>query len=152
MTRHPRIPAALALLVSGALGFGLLAGTGQFRAKDLASASVEDLEKRIVGSTDGTIWEAYGDKLRAAGRFATASKAYDRALALAPDLPGPRLHRAVALAQAGDADAFFTYFSALSMTHPKLASDLLDRPELAPMRQDPRWSPAAANARAQAID
>lgn len=152
MTRHPRIPAAVAMVLSGALGLGLLAGTGQFRPSDLASATLEDLEKQIVGSSDAALWEAYGDKLRAAGRFSTAAKAYDRALSLAPDLPGARTHRAVALAQANDADGFFAYFSKLSLTSPKLASDLLERPELAPLRQDARWSPAAASARAQAID
>jgi tetratricopeptide (TPR) repeat protein len=152
MTRHPRIPAILATLLSGTLGVALLAGTGQFRTRDLGAASVEELEKRIVGSTDGPVWEAYGDKLRAAGRFSSAAKAYDRALAFAPDLVGARLHRAVALAQAGETDVFFAYFGKLSITYPKLASDLLDRPELASLHKDPRWDPAAASARAQAID
>lgn len=152
MTRHARIPALLAMALSAALGLGILAGTGQFRANDLASASLDSLEKQIVGSTDGTVWQAYGDKLRQSDRFASAAKAYERALEYAPELQGARRHRAIALARSGEADAFFAYFSRLAMTYPILASSLLDSPDLAPMRTDPRWEPTAASARAQAID
>jgi tetratricopeptide (TPR) repeat protein len=152
MTRHARIPAMIAIALSATLGLGILAGTGQFRAKEAAGASLEELEKRIVGSRDGAVWEAYGDKLRASGRFASAAKAYERALEFQPDLTGARLQRAIALSEARDADGFFTYFARLSVQYPKLAADLLERAELAPIRTDDRWAPAAASARAQAID
>jgi len=152
MTRHARIPAIVAMVLSGGLGLGILAGTGQFRANDAAGASVEELEKKIVGSRDGTVWEAYADQLLARGRFSMAAKAYERALEYAPELTDARAHRALALAEAKEADGFFAYFAKLSVMYPKLAADLLERPELAAMRSDVRWDPAAASARAQAID
>jgi len=151
MTRHARIPAIVAMVLSGGLGVGILAGTGQFHAAG-AAGSLAELEKKIVGSKDGTVWEAYADQLRATGRFSTAAKAYERALEYSPQLTNARVHRALALAQAKEADAFFAYFSRLSIMYPKQAADLLERPELAEMRNDARWAPAAASARAQAID
>jgi len=140
------------MLLSGVLGVGILAGTGQFRGSDVAAGSVGELEKKIVGSKDGAVWAAYADQLRAAGRFSTAAKAYERAMEYAPELTDARVHRALALAEAKEADTFFAYFGRLSVMYPKLAADLLERPELGAMRTDARWEPAAASARAQAID
>jgi tetratricopeptide (TPR) repeat protein len=152
MNRHPRIPGLVALLATTGFGLGLLAATGQFRTTDLADVPLEELEKRIVDSADPAVWSAYGDKLRAAGRFPAAAKAYERALALQPDLAPARLNAGIALGQANDPDTFFAYFSRLAATYPKLAVDLSERPELAALRPDPRWEPATAAARAQALD
>jgi hypothetical protein len=62
------------------------------------------------------------------------------------------LNEGLALGQSRDADAFFAYYTRLSANYPKLAVDLLERPELAPLRSDVRWEPAASSARAQAVD
>jgi tetratricopeptide (TPR) repeat protein len=152
MTRHPRIPAVAALVISGMAGLSILAGTGQFRTTDLSRASLEMLEKQIVNSPDPAIWCAYGEKLRQAGRYGAAAKAYQRALELQPELTSARLNEGLALGQSRDADAFFAYYTRLSANYPKLAVDLLERPELAPLRSDVRWEPAASSARAQAVD
>jgi tetratricopeptide (TPR) repeat protein len=134
------------------LGLGIFAATGQFRTTDLGHASLEDLEKRIVGSTDGRVWMAYGDKLRQTDKFEAAAKAYERALELQPDLNDARLKKGMALGQAADANAFFAYVAKLSGTYPKLAVDLMARPEVSGMRADPRWDPAQTAAQAQAVD
>ena len=152
MSRHPRLPAIFAAIVVGVLGLGILAGTGQFRSTDLSGTSLAALEKRVMGSKDATLWCAYGDKLRSVGSFASAAKAYQRALEFRPELISARVNTALALGLSNDADAFYAYFNRLTAINPKLAVDLLDRPELAAMRSDPRWEMAASNAREQAQD
>ncbi len=152
MNRHPRLPAIFAAMAAGVLGLGILVGTGQFRSSDLSDSSLAALEQRVVGSRDGTLWSAYGDKLRSIGSFASAAKAYERAVEFKPELVVARANAALALGQSKDADAFFAYFNRLTAINPKLAVDLLDRQELAAMRADPRWEMAAANAREQAQD
>ncbi len=151
MTRHARNPATAAIVATALLGLGLFAATGQFRKTDLAHASLEELETKIVGSTDGRVWAAYGDKLREMDRFESAAKAYQRALELQPDLTDARLRQGLSLGQS-NADAFFNYVGRLSMNYPKLAVNLMDRPELSALHADARWEPAALAALAQAVD
>ena len=151
MTQHARIPAIAAIVLTALAGLGLFAATGQFRRTDLAHAPVEELEKRAAGSTDGRVWLAYGDKLREMDQFASSVKAYQRALELQPDLTDARLRQVLSLGQS-DANAFFDYVAKLSMSYPKVAVDLMDRPELRALHGDPRWEPAASGAQAQAVD
>jgi predicted Zn-dependent protease len=157
MTRHPRIPTFLAITISAAAGIALLAATGQFRAPSTANASLEQLEAQLFsrgqeGGTDPALWLTYADKLRQADRFPAAARAYQHALQLQPDNPAARINAGLALAQANDPDTFFAYLNRLTMSYPKLALDLLDRPELRPLHTDPRWLPSLASAQAQAAD
>jgi tetratricopeptide (TPR) repeat protein len=152
MTLHPRMPAIAALLLTACAGLGILAGTGQFRTKDLAQATLQDLEKKIVGSDDGRLWLAYGDKLVAANNPEGAAKAYQKAIKLQPDLMDARLNLGLALGAGKDADAFFEYVSRLCINYPKLANDLMKRPELGHLQSHPRWASMAATAQSQAID
>ncbi len=136
------------------LGLVIFAATGQFRSTDLAHASLQELEKKIVGTTDGRVWAAYGDKLREMGRFANAAKAYQRAVDLKPDLLDARLNQGLALGQS-NADAFFDYVTRLSMNYPKVAVNLMARPELSGIKaltSDPRWELTKTAAQAQAVD
>ena len=152
MTRHARIPAIVAIGLTVLFGLGIFAATGQFRHTDLAHASLQELESKIVGSTDGRVWMAYGDKLSEAGKFDAAAKAYQRSLELKPDLLDARLKRGMALGQSANANAFFDYVGRLSISYPKLAVDLMARPEVSPMRADLRWEPAQTAAQSQAVD
>jgi len=151
MTTHERIPAIAAIVLTALAGLGLLAATGQFHRTDLAHASLEELEKQAAGSEDGRVWLAYGDKLREMEQFASSAKAYQRALELQPDLTDARLKEGLALGQSS-ADAFFDYVAKLSMSYPKVAVNLLERPELRALHADARWEPAATGAQAQAVD
>lgn len=151
MTEHRRIPALAALLLSTAAGLAILAATGQFKTPNLQQESLESLEKQIISTKDGRVWLAYGDKLRDAGKLDSAAKAYQRALELQPDLSAARLGRGLALAST-DADAFFDYVNLLATHYPKLAVNLLERPEMTPLHADARWAPTYAAAQAQAAD
>ncbi len=154
MVQHPRIPAIVAIGLTALGGLGFFAASGQFRTTDLAHASLSDLERKIVGSTDGRIWLAYGDKWRALGRFDNAAKAYQRAVELQPDLIDARMKQGLALGQSNP-DAFFEYVSRLSMNYPKVAVNLMERPELGAIKtltSDPRWELAKTGAQAQAVD
>jgi len=164
MTRHNRIPALIAIGATLAIGLGLFALTGQFKKVNAAQASLVQLEKEIQkGTKDGHVWLAYGERLRKAGardpkQFDAASRAYQKALEFAPDLLEARLDLGLALGQKAlgkdpkEASPFFEYVSKLSGIYPKIAVDLLSRPELRLLHADERWAPAAAGARAQAVD
>jgi tetratricopeptide (TPR) repeat protein len=142
----------IALVASMAVAAATLAATGQFRSAK-PPASLEELERAIASANaDGPTWNAYGDALRNAKRYAHAAAAYQRAIELDPDRPMTRFNAALALAQSNAPDKFFPYFTELTAHDPKQAVDLLDRPELASMHKDPRWLPAATSARAQAAD
>jgi len=144
--------AALALVGTFGLGLGVLAAMGQFRVKELSRMTVEELEKRVAASRDGAVWCAYGDKLREAGQFGAAVKAYEKAVEFGPELVEARLNAGVALAQANNPDAFFAYVGRLAINYPKVAVDLMERGEVRGLRGDARWGPAEAGARAQAVD
>jgi tetratricopeptide (TPR) repeat protein len=153
MTGHARKPAIWALVVGGLAATGLLAATGQFRSSDRAPVSLDELEKTIAsGKADAGTWQAYGDALREKKRFAHAAAAYQRSLEMDPDRPTARFSEALSLGQANTPDRFFEFYTQLTAHDPKQAVDLLERAELAPLHDDPRWESAAAAARGQAAD
>jgi len=151
MQTHPRWPAILVFV--GVLGAGLLlfAATGQFGTAR-GDMPLESIERQILQSTDPKLWCLYGEKLSAAGQFASSAKAYERAVELAPNLTDARLNRGLALGRSGDARAFFDYINQLAIMYPKLAADLLQRSELAPLHADARWASTEAAVKAQAMD
>ena len=151
MRTHPRWPAVL--VFSGILGGGLLlfAATDQFKT-DRTDLPLESIERQIVNSTDPRLWYQYGEKLAASREFASAAKAYQRAVELAPNLTDARLNRGLALGQSGDAAAFFDYVNQLATMYPKLAADLMQRSELAALHADARWASTQATVQAQAMD
>ena len=152
MTLHSRFSAFAALVITASLGVAVLATTGQFRTKDLSHATLEELEKKIVGSQDGQLWLAYGDKLMQTQHVDAAVKAYQKAITYQPDSIDARVNLGLALGQGKDPEAFFDYVSRLCVNYPKLADDLMKRPELASLQGHPRWATTAASARAQALD
>lgn len=156
MTRYSRKPAIVALLFSAGLGISALAATGQFRAPVHMTGNLDSLERAIAsGKSDCGTWMAYAQALQQQHSFAHAGAAYERALSLQPaveEAPGLRFNAVLCLGEAGDPEKFFPFFSHLATTDPKLAVDVLERPELATMRADSRWNAIAATARAQAAD
>ncbi|HUO10384.1 MAG TPA: hypothetical protein VM008_18910 [Phycisphaerae bacterium] len=156
MNQHSRKSSGIALVLTMALGAAALAATGQFNRANSANGSIDQLERAISsGHGDVTTWAAYAAALQNEKRFDHASQAYQRTLELLPDpsiVQKIRFNAALCLGQAGDPGKFFDFFAHLTTTDPKLAVDLLERPELAPMRKDPRWASAANAARTQAAD
>ena len=156
MNQHSRKTSGIALVVSLAAGLSALAATGQFHRGDGVKGSLDQLERTIsAGHGDVATWAAYGSALQGEKRFDHAAQAYQRALDLQPDpadVQKIRFNAALSLGQAGDPDKFFSFFTHLTTTDPKLAVDLLERPELTAMHSDARWGPAASSARAQAAD
>ena len=144
----------VAIGLTALVGLAVFAASGQFRTTDLAHASLADLEKKIVGSTDGRVWAAYGDKLRDLDRFDNAARAYQRAIDLQPDLLDARLYLGVTLGQSNP-NAFFEYVARLAMNYPKTAVNLMERPELGAIRaltSDARWELTRTAAQAQVVD
>lgn len=156
MTRYSRKPAAFALLLSLAAGLTALGATGQFHRSGADGNSIDALERAIAsGRNDVATWSSYAQALQEKKDFVHAAAAYGRALELQPaegEIQKLRFNAALCLGQSGNADAFFTSFAQLTSTDPKLAVDVLDRPELAGLRADSRWAAAASSARAQAAD
>jgi len=153
MTYHARKPAIFTLLLALGISAALLAATGQFRSHETATQSLEELEHLIAaGDANAATWHAYGDALRSNKRYAHAAAAYQRALDTEPDRTQARFNAALSFAQANQSDLFFHFFNNIIVFNPKLAVDLLDRPELASMHADARWSPTASLAHSQAAD
>jgi hypothetical protein len=156
MIRYARIPAVAAMVVTAAIVLAVFAATGQFRRADVMHISLAELEKHVVGSKDARVWLAYGDRLREQGQFDRAAQTYQKAVELQGDLMEARLGQGLTLGQAaggkGKADEFFAYVGRLSGMYPKVAVQLLERPELRPLHADERWEPAVAAAKAQAVD
>lgn len=131
-----------------------MAAAGVFR-NDAAAQDLGSLERKIAGpgGADAATWNAYGKALSAAGKPGDAADAFQKAIALDPSLADARLNAAIALAQAGDADAFFAYINRLTQVNAKLSDDLLlNRKEIARFRDDPRFAIAENTAHAQAQD
>ena len=156
MRHHARIPAFLAAALTAALGLSALYAGGLFAPGP--NSDLIALEKQIAaGTADAGTWQSYGDTLRTAHRFGHAAAAYRRALELQPDLRDARLNLGLSLGQASNSDtagpdAFFAFINDLMLSEPKLAVDILDRQELAPLRADARFAPVYQNAKAQAAD
>jgi tetratricopeptide (TPR) repeat protein len=152
MTQHARKPALAALVLTLALGIAGLSATGALRSGTERSTDLATLERQIAGHPDADTWDAYGDALRAAGRYGQAADAYQRALKLDPARRATKINIGLALAQAKDADGFFQYVSRLTMTDAKVAVNLLEKSELAPLQGDPRFTMARTTAQGQAVD
>jgi tetratricopeptide (TPR) repeat protein len=157
MKQHARKPAIFAILLTAGLGLAALSGSGVLARRGDAAGSMPQLELQIAaGKADAATWQHYGDALRDVKRYSHAAAAYRKALELEPDRREARVSAALVLGQAGDADGFFAMVQELSVSDPKLAVDVMDRPESAgpegKLRKDGRWEGAYRNARAQAAD
>ncbi len=154
MKRYSRIPALLVFVLALLGGIAALAAAGLLRRGGASGAdlSLPAIERQIVGSADPKLWSLYGQKLSDAGQFASAAAAYKRAAELSPDDTSLQLNEGLALGRAGSANDFFDFVTRLSQMYPKLAADLMARPELSALHADARWSPTQATVQAQALD
>ena len=154
MSRHPRQPATLILALAVLLGLGYVSFSKGARSYySLQQATLEQLERAVAApQPQPQAWWLYGQRLSEHGRHRHAAAAYARFLETTPYHREGRFRCGLALAQAGDADAFFAFARDLAYTEPKLAVDLLDRPESRPHLAQPRFQALAQDARLHAMD
>lgn len=154
MTRYRRLPAILVLVAVVAIGWTFFAPRPAAQATGLAdSLSLDDLRSAIAdGDTSPDVWYAYGRRLMQANQFVPAAQAFAEVLSRMPYHRPARFDRALALAQSGDRDAFFAFLAEIVYSEPKLAVELLGRPEVASLSADPRMEPLRREARSQAMD
>jgi hypothetical protein len=115
--------------------------------------SLVELEQKIAAS-DATppIWLAYGQRLFEAGQFERAALAYQRVIDAEPFNRAARLQRALALAAGKDADGLAAFLRDQLYSDPKLAAEILSRPELHEYLSDARFATLQKDAAAQAMD
>jgi tetratricopeptide (TPR) repeat protein len=154
MNRYRRLPALCALVAALSLGWAFFAARPEARATGAGSEySLDELRALIVeGEAPAEIWYAYGQKLLQGKEFAQAALAYAQVLQRMPYHRPARFDRALALAQAGDRDAFFAFLREIVYSEPKLAVEVLGRREVASLAGDPRLEPLQREARSQAMD
>jgi len=154
MTRRPRTPALIVLLATVVLGLGYSFTLGNWgRAAAKPAGNLENLERLVLAGTEKP--KAYfeiGQQLRQAKRFSTAAKAYRLFLAAEPQNQDALLYRATSLAQAGDANELYNHLVEMTQSNPKLAADILERPECLAHMKDTRFKELAGDAKAQAMD
>lgn len=117
-----------------------------------ALAQLQSLEQEISHSDDPALWLRYADALYHAERYQHAAQAYAYVLNQEPYHHKAQMQRTLALAQAGDADALYTWLQALSLEHPLTATELFSLPPLRPFLDESRFQELLQTARAQAVD
>jgi hypothetical protein len=122
------------------------AGTG-------GSISLEQLEQQIAsGSAPTEVWSAYADRLFTAGQFDRAALAYEQVIEQQPSDRVARFQCALAWAETNNADRLLAFARDQLYFEPKLAAEILDRPECRRFLSDPRFALLQKDARAQAMD
>jgi predicted Zn-dependent protease len=168
MTRHPRTPALIILVIAAAVGTVYVVAYAQIQKhrNKTGNQTLEALAKRITdegkqpGGVSPDAWRAYADALMTAKQFDEAAKAYKEVIALQPGDRKVKFQCGLALAQAGQqphappsaADDFYTFQKELVYGEAKLAVDLFDTPEAQPYLKDDRFASLAKEAKNQAMD
>lgn len=118
-----------------------------------AGSSLENLEQQIAAGNAATeIWAAYGERLFTAGQFDRAAMAYEHVIEQQPYNRTARFQCGLAWANANDADRLLAFARNQLYFEPKLAAEILDRPEARRFLSDPRFAVLQKDARAQAMD
>lgn len=151
MNRYYRLPSLFVLLI--VVGAGALYLHRYGRANGTGGQGLEALEKIIQkGKADKETWLSYAEALSAAGKFDRAAQAFKKVLEIEPSHRQAKVGCALSLAQAAKADDLYAYVKDLVFSEPKLAMDLLERPELSTYMSDARFEALQKEAKAQAMD
>jgi tetratricopeptide (TPR) repeat protein len=151
MNRYHRLPSFLVLLI--VVGAGSLYMHRYGRANGNGGRGLEALEKIIQkGKADKETWFSYAEALSDAGKYDRAAQAFKKVLELEPSHRQAKVGCALSLAQATKTDELYSYVKDLVFSEPKLAMDLLERPELSTYMSDARFAALQKEAKAQAMD
>ena len=154
MNNYRRLPAMLVLVVALSLAT-LYARPRQHNRGDGAggNSSLDQLEQQIAsGSASTETWSAYADRLFTAGQFDRAALAYEHVIEQQPYDRATRFRCALAWADTNDADRLLAFARDQLYFEPKLAAEILDRPECRKFLGDPRFALLQKDARTQAMD
>jgi hypothetical protein len=154
MSRHSRKPPGI--ILGTALGIALVylaSGAGVGPGTSRSSWTLSQLEAAIVeAGTKSEIWKLYAGQLTQHNRHADAALAYKRVLELEPYDRQAMLQCALALAAAKNNDELYVFVSHLVVTEPKVAVDILERPQFGPCLSEGRFQSLQIEARNQAMD
>ena len=140
------------LLTAGALG-GAYVYAHYVQRGGTAVQTVAGLEEIIATdrATDDT-WLAYGEALRAQGRFEPAATAYRKVIENQADARAARIGLTLALAQGENTEALYAHLRDLVYGDPKLALELFLRPECQRYLNAERFAALLREARIQVMD
>lgn len=152
MVYHSRLPAIVTLLTVLALGaFPLAARRSRATVADESQLTALQL---AIAEPDAKpqVWLLYGQKLQSLGRFAPAALAYRRFLESDPYNRQVLLQCANCLALVGQRDEFFSFMRNVVTSDPKLALEVLGRPDVQGYLAEERFQALHKEAVAQSMD
>lgn len=155
MNSYRRLPALIVLVVAIALAtlYARPLSNKQSSGQSGSSATLEQLEQQIAtGSAPTEIWSAYGERLFNANQFDRAAMAYEHVIEQEPYNRAARFQCGLAWANTNNPDRLLAFVRTQLYAEPKLAAEILDRPEARQYLSDPRFAMLQKDARAQAMD
>ncbi|MEI8197570.1 MAG: hypothetical protein WCI73_16875 [Phycisphaerae bacterium] len=147
-SRLPAVIVLLAILAPG--GVMLLARSANGGADESRLAEL----KAAVAQYDAkpATWLLYAQTLQSLKKFPDAAWAYQQLLNIDPGNRQASLQAAVCLARADSRTEFYGFVKATILSDPKLAAEILGRPESQPFMADERFHALHAEALAQSMD
>ncbi|MDB5322300.1 MAG: hypothetical protein JWN40_3931 [Phycisphaerales bacterium] len=150
----------IVLLVTLTLGVFYVTAWGKIERlwkKQAGDQSLAALENRVsqerkVGAVKVETLRAYGAALSAEKRFKDAATAFGEVLAMDPGQRDAKFQCGLALAQAGESDAFYNFQKDLVYSEAKLAVELFERPETQGYLAQERFANLSKEAKNQAMD
>jgi hypothetical protein len=150
------MPAMIILAAIGLLGAGYVLAWDRVERiwkKTGGPQSVAALEKKIAdGDKSAGTWMAYGEALGKAKEYGRGAAAYKEVIKLEPMRKDAKFQCAVCLANAGRSDELHEFLKDLVVNEPKLAMQVLDRPDVQKYVGEERFAGLKEEARNQAMD
>ncbi len=153
MRHYPRKPVIAVLLAACLASAAAVFAVGAWGERAGGRPTLAELASAVAHEdASAQVWVAYADRLCEAGEYGHAADAYEKALQVNPLNRDARLGCGVALARAQDAAGLYAWAQRLIYTDPKLACELLDRPECAGYLSQERFAKLRQEARFQNMD
>ena len=150
------MPAMMILAAIALLGAGYVLAWDRVERiwkKTGGPQSVAELEKKIAnGDKSPATWMAYGEALGKAKEYGRAAGAYKEVIKIEPLRKDAKFQCALCLANASRADELHDFLKDMVVNEPKLAMEVLDRPEVQKYVAEERFAGLKAEAKNQAMD